>query len=1039
MNPELMPQAVGDPCWTTARVQSRLSAIAQLSDAKVDWFLATHSPIKCLTQSGQYVAESDLFRQLYDSESPEQLVVIGGPPGAGKSQLINWLRLRFEDALTRSENRSEGAKTLRTVLIRRRSGSLKDALEQLVEQLPEYDRFLADVKGAIAQISADQARYKLSFEIVGALKGLQEKGKLPEDLSCLHQIFQDIRMTETMCRPGGTIDSNIQRLTAESEVQARETLPLFGAGDFDFRGIQRGKSVDTLMLDLLEDEESLRQTAADSVNSVLREALANVTGIKGQTLHEVFRGIRRAMMHAGEELALFIEDVSTMSILDEELVNALEPQGDTDLCRMLSVLGMTIPAFERLQDNKKDRITLALKIQGNLGDAGALFDADDSDRFVARYLNALRVGDSQITMLAEDRRRYGDVHHSACEGCGVREKCFQAFSSVTLGAVEIGLYPLAPGAASRLLEGLDITNSSRNPRGLLRHVVQPLLETLGNSSRNASNFGINIRPQPPTDLSQFSQSVLGGWSSTQRNQLSYISWYWSGHQSLSDARATIEPMLTLFGLPPFAGDAKRPDQPKKLTITSNAQTIAITPTVRESQIRGPTAVSATLQNARQRLQEWFDQDRKLTRDAEFRDLLIEVVKHSLDEENTRFPSFAMQEFSTNGGPLTTRNIQIEHMETNPAGGSRARFFFPRDQSTYDLLHALLDFRHLGRGETWDFDGGINQQRIYALWVIRNRKLLLQSYDVTKVSAKEVQVVATAFLMIALRFCRRITLPSDTAVAVELLASFSVAEPTVITPKTKVLADDVVLRVSRIREFLFRQLSVPQGGTRNLNFIDSRVIQETLIKFRTSFQLPSIDHAALSSEYPEISQLLQSGWSRLGEALLAEHAELTAILDDFRDLLSRWAIDPEVLSAGQDELTEGIRIFLTSARAVEKACANSSQSMGNDQLQTRIRDLAPAKIASWVACLGDAVKSEALGAVGVLSLDFAPLVKLHTLVQDIDKAMVQLSNDVAAVMAQVVTEGEVNSERALTVSAVQQLSALLESTNVPIRDGEDYAD
>jgi hypothetical protein len=1032
MNPELMPQAIGNPCWTLASVQSRLSPIAQLSDAKVDWFLATHSPIKCLAQSGQYLAEGDLFEQLYSSVSPEQLVVIKGPPGAGKSQLINWLRLRFEDALARGESRAGGTRKLRTVLIRRRSGSLKDALEQLVTQLPEYERFLADVKGAIAQISADQARYKLSFEIAVALKGLQEKGKLPDDLNCIHQVFQDIRMSDTMCRSGSTIDSNIQRLNNESDVQVRESLPLFTAEDFDFRGRQRGQSVDTLMLDLLEDEEALRHEAADIVNSVLREALANVTGIKGQTLHELFRGIRRAMMQAGEELALFIEDVSTMSILDEELVNALEPQGDTDLCKMLSVLGMTVPAYNRLQENKKDRITLALEIQGDIGNAGSLADTDGTDRFVARYLNALRVGESEISVLAEDRRRSGEVHHSACDGCELREKCFQAFSSVTLGEVEIGLYPMAPGAASRLLEGLDIVNSSRNPRGLLRHLVLPLLETLGSSARTGASLGINIKPQPPTDLAQVSQTVLGGWSSTLRNQLSYVSWYWSGQQSLNDARSTIEPMLPWLGLPPFAGrNSPRPPPPPPPppggppVVPRPVEPVVVLPPV-------------ALQNARQRLQVWFDQNRKLTKDAEFRELLIDVVRLSLDEENTRSPSFAMQKFSTNGSPLTTSNILIEDMDTRPSAVTKARFSFPRNQSTYDLLNALLDFKHLGRGNSWNFEGGINQQRIYARWLLHNRETMLQSYDVTKVPAKEVQSVAAAFLIIALRFCRRTTVPSDTASAVELIASFAVSTPTVLTPAANRLAEDVHQRVTKIREFLFRQLTVPQGGTRNLNFIDSRIIQDAITQFRTSAQLPSIEYPTLPSEYPEISQLLQSHWSRLDEALQAEHAQLGNILKDLRDMLVRWGIESEVHGSDQDELTEGVRTFLRSARAAEKACADASQSMGREELQTRIRELAPAKITSWVACLESAVKSEAVGPEGVLSLDFAPLVKVHAFAQEIDKAMGQLANDVAAVMAEVVTEAEVQAQRALTAAVLQQMSELLEFDNDSTQDEMTHA-
>ena len=1033
MKPDVMPEVPGEPCWSRESIESRLAPIAQLSDAKADWFLATHSPIQCLMSTGEHVSEGALFEKLYGSAAPEQLVVIKGPPGAGKSQLINWLRLRFEDALSRGESRHAGAGKLRSVLIRRRSGSLKDALEQLVTQLPEYVRFLADVKAAIAQISDDQARRKLSFEIAVVLLGMQQRGELPDDLQHLHQLFQDIRMMETMCRSDGTIDRNIRRLTSESDVQARESLPTFSAADFDFRGRRRGHDVDTLMLDLLEDEEALRTQAADIANSVLREALASVTGIKGQTLHEVFRGIRRAMFQAGEELALFVEDVSTMSILDEELVNALEPQGDTDLCTMLSVLGMTVPAYNRLQENKKDRITLALEIQGHLGYAGALADEEGTDRFVARYLNALRVGEGQIPVLAEDRRQHGDVVHSACDGCRLRDKCFEAFSSVSLGDVEIGLYPLAPGAASRLLEGLEVASSSRNPRGLLRHVVLPLLETQGSKSRARSNsYGISLMPQMPADLAQAGQTLLGGWNSTQRNQLSYLAWYWTGHKTIAEARSTIEPMLPWLGLPPLTGQPS-PRPPTQAPV-------ATAPRAPSPQQPIPAAtVPPALEQARQRLQVWLDQKKKLVKDAEFRDLLLEVVKNSLDEENIREPSFEMQEIASSRAPLRSSNIQIEDMEAKPVVGSKARFFFSRDQSTYDLLNALLDFHYLGRGRSWNFEGGVTQQRVYGKWLSRHREAMLRTYDVTKVRPDAAQRVASAFLIIAYRYCRRVNVPSDTASAIEALASFEPSEPSTLTPLAKKLALDANSRVQKIRTLLFRQLSVPQGGARTLTFIDPRVMQEAVVLQRASAQLPSIEGEGIESDFPEIHQLLQSDWNRVNDALGEEHAALSALLDGLRDVATRWDIEPDEVHEGRDALTLCMKVFLQSARAVEKACSDAKQSMGQADLQARIKDLAPAKVATWVSCLDDAVKAEVAGPDAILTVDMGPLLKLRAFVQEVDKAMNQLANDVAAQMTEVVTSAEVEAERLRAKEAVQRLSGCLERPDESTRKEGSRAD
>jgi hypothetical protein len=365
-------------------------------------------------------------------------------------------------------------------------------------------------------------------------------------------------------------------------------------------------------------------------------------------------------------------------------------------------------------------------------------------------------------------------------------------------------------------------------------------------------------------------------------------------------------------------------------------------------------------------------------------------------------------------------------------GTKAKFFFPRNQSTYDLLNALLDFKTLGRGNSWNFEGGVYQKRIYARWLLHNRERMLQSYDVTKVSARDVQFLAAAFLIISLRFCRRTTLPNDTANAVDLISSFTPTEPTTFTPTAKKLASDVLLRVPRIREILFRQLTVPQGGTRNLNFIDSRVIQEAVTQFRASTQLPLIDHPALSSEYPEIAQLLLSDWSSLGDVLQGEYEQLTAVLVGFRGILAHWGIESEEDSENL-ELTQGVRIFLESARATEKACVNSSQSMGLEDLQKKIQELAPAKITTWVSCLEGAVKSETIGPEGILSLDLAPLSKLYSFVMEIDSAMRQLESDVSSVMAEVVTEVEVTEERKLSDVAIKQVIVILDLFNSPTKE------
>ena len=114
-------------------------------------------------------------------------------------------------------------------------------------------------------------------------------------------------------------------------------------------------------------------------------------------------------------------------------------------------------------------------------------------------------------------------------------------------------------------------------------------------------------------------------------------------------------------------------------------------------------------------------------------------------------------------------------------------------------------------------------------------------------------------------------------------------------------------------------------------------------------------------------------------------------------------------------------------------------MGHADLQARIKDLAPDKVTSWVSCLDDAVKAEAAGPDGILTVDIGPLVKLSAFVQEIDKAMNQLASDVASQMAEVVTAVDVEAERARATEAMHRLSDCLERPDKPAREEGSHAD
>jgi hypothetical protein len=422
------------------------------------------------------------------------------------------------------------------------------------------------------------------------------------------------------------------------------------------------------------------------------------------------------------------------------------------------------------------------------------------------------------------------------------------------------------------------------------------------------------------------------------------------------------------------------------------------------------------------------QQKQLIRDADFRDLLISVVKNSLVEENTRYPSSEVR--AVGARSLNTSNIEIEDMVSKPAVGSKAKFIFNREQSTFELLNALLDFKYLGR-ESWDFEGGVTQQRVFSKWLRRERERLLSSFDTTKVRPEVAQRVAAAFLVIAYRFSKRTALPSGTADAVEALCSFEPSEPMTLTDTARKLASDVSARVDTLRGFLLRHLSVPQGSARSINFIDSRVLQQSVSQYRNSVQLPEVETQTLATDFSEIFRLLKSDWYGILAPLQEEQAELQKRLDDLSIIMERWSIEADDLKEGEDTLTANTRIFLESARKVERSCVNAGHVLGNGDLQAKIKDLTPAKVQALIACLGATARVVQGSAEGVLSLDIAPLVKLHTFIGEIHQAMLGLEHSLSRNTDIIVTVADVETARGDALTAVLQLEACLNEIDPPV--------
>src|SRR5581483_11052781 len=162
------------------------------------------------------------------------------------------------------------------------------------------------------------------------------------------------------------------------------------------------------------DELSLKSEIRDSLVKYLNYALdsyaiGRATQLNASDLRTMFGELRERLHRQRKGLALFIEDITAFTGLDEGLVEVLITQhrGDTNVkyCRLMSVVGATDAYYvDRFQDNIKDRVThlLRLNTDSHHPESDLLTDPNIRSEFAARYLNAMRVAETDLEAWASN-------------------------------------------------------------------------------------------------------------------------------------------------------------------------------------------------------------------------------------------------------------------------------------------------------------------------------------------------------------------------------------------------------------------------------------------------------------------------------------------------------------------------------------------------------------------------------------------------------------------------------------------------------------
>ncbi len=902
--PIAIPKRVGQPCWTNASLENTIRTVAAMGSDNSARFLATHAPISHirLGETDLALTDNDVWERISRLSGRENVVLVQGAPGTGKSHLINWIKLRYDDAVDAGQ-----VVDVLPVLVQRRTGSLKDALEQLVEQLPSrFHRYLEPVRTAIDRISEKEARKKLATELHLEL-GIrwQESGKrpLPRTIRQLAEAFHAEGFGAWLCREGGVIDRNIQQLISPSEIGDRDGFPQFTAAEFRIENPQqRSPGLNTAsvrrLIDEFADEPESAEDAAKACNECLRKALRELTGLGNAALSTILRSIRQELRLENKRLVLLIEDVSTLSVLDDEVVNAVEPQNDGSLCDLTSVLGMTEQAFKRLRDNQYQRITgtgMVLSFPRETAVNAWAKSDEEIDAFVGRYLNAARLSEPLVSQIADRRRRGDDVGVSACDDCSIRQACHSAFGAIAFGETEVGLFPFRPGTASYLLSHIDESQTGvrSTQRGLLDHITKPLMryvELLEEGNR--SLLVLPIHRRPPTDWQTLVETYLGGWASGDQGRFRLLVEAWTQKAKAAEIASDLQPILKPFSLPDFSSKAASVILSSDKEKTKSAPGLTVVSPQADQTSKNTNAVSDATQKRLNdhlnRLDRWWTGE-KLENPRDYQETLIRFLKGSLPLDDIRSPGVPAQKRLREADRGA---IRIEDSATQAAQQNRVTFAFPRTRETYDVIVALT--YHAIEGDySWNFREGERYKRIVARWLRANQESMLASLDPKGLSTSLPIKEATKLLTVAAIIERRAALPSDTASALAHITSISEFKtPSVLTDPLRKLLADLPERRRMLQKFVVEETSLPQGSG-GVVIIDPQLILEAISENRGSASIGPLPSEYASSYWKARYAAFEGlkDWAGLPAAIEAERDAIASVAVGIDRALSRYGFVP----------------------------------------------------------------------------------------------------------------------------------------------------
>nr|WP_294485123.1 hypothetical protein [uncultured Anaerosporobacter sp.] len=717
-------------------------------------FLSTHVPFRKITVTNdlsgtpiaEYISEDEVFNKYFnnsDKYDEHQLIVVDGSSGSGKSHFIRWIEAKLEAAETNNDV---------VLMIRRSDNTLKGTIRQFldieeVKNLKNKDIYERLVK-ANQNVSELKFKYNIYHEFLVALEIDKDETILSaSDKEKFKELLSSSEFSERMMKAGGPIERIYSKIVDCNTSIDKDVYALFEIEDFildydfnmklkDNASKKAVKMANKLLPEVdgsFADEECNPEILVRYMNAKVEPVIKECAGLGQGDFQQIFKEIRQELFNQGKNLILLIEDITSCTGINRDLLDALivKHTGENakdKMCRLVSVIGTTTEYFKEFRSNYLDRITTMVTIEdGSIGN-----NTDDLIQFVAKYLNVMSISSEVINKWYKDGAL--DSEYPIHEDTEVKNWEYYTY----LGK-KISLYPFTKRAIVNLYNGIDV---HKTPRYILRKIIEPAVDGIIKAKKMFPNFLLSKKPNLIYEIVDRIKSTITNMQLTQdeknilTDRVLAIMSYW-GDGTLDDSKkgflgAIGYNVFIEFELGGFVekvlgkslseeeviheGDGEDLD-PRNGDPNLDPDPSPVIPPQPQ--------VNKAFDSFTKILSDWHYEKKSFTKAYQVRDEICKFIFASISWQQEGVPLISVQMVEKSSYDL----VEIERQDKKVGKGL---VFLEDNDENYQLLLAIGKSWYLGKKRennieyaSWDFEGAASSLRVVTRWLEKNKNTFVE--------------------------------------------------------------------------------------------------------------------------------------------------------------------------------------------------------------------------------------------------------------------------------------------------------------------------